>query len=122
MVVEAGMANKPGWKDVSSYSRGDREKGVPPSSFELAVGKLRLVVTRHIHYDPTDWVLRMEGIFETTLKGDRTAEFAKANCLMLARDYLRDATNAITLELETSLLVEVVPDDATPKAQPMKSK
>lgn len=117
MVVEAGMANTKGWKDVSSYSRGDREKGVLPSSFELQVGKLRLVVTRHIHYDPTDWVLRMEGLFETTLTGNRTAEFAKANCLMLARGYLRDATNAITLEMETGSASEFVWDGPTPKVR-----
>jgi len=111
------MANTKGWKDVSSYSRGDREKGIPPSSYELEVGNLKLVVTRHVHYDPTDWVLRMEGVFEKTLTGNITAGFAKANCLMLARRYLREAMDAVTLEMETGSASEFAWDGTTPKVR-----
>jgi hypothetical protein len=116
MVVEAGMANTKGWKDATSYSRGERDEKIAPRTYEMSVGKLRLVVTRHIHYDPTDWVLRMEGVFETTLRGDKTAEFAMHNCMMLARDYLRKALDEVTKELDAAIAKGVDNMLADPKA------
>lgn len=94
------MANTKDWRDVTSYSRGERERKVPPSSFELEVGKLKLVVTRHIHHDPTDWVMRMEGVFEAVLRGDKPAEFAQQSCLLLALNHLQTSMLAVTKALD----------------------
>jgi hypothetical protein len=112
------MANNKGWRDITSYSQGDTTR--TPRTFEMMAGRMRLVVTRHRDIEPTDWQMEMQGVFITTLRGDRTAAFAKANCLMLARGYLRDAMNAITLEMETGSASEFVWDGTTPKVRTEK--
>jgi hypothetical protein len=96
------MEKTTGWKDATSYSQGERAKNLPPRTYELKAGQTSLIVTRHVHHDKTDWVLRMEGFFETVLRGDKTAEFAMANCMMLARDYLRQTMNIVTKELNAA--------------------
>lgn len=47
---------RPGWKDVTSRSRGERD--TPPQETELVVdpGRLRIVVHHHIDYEPK-WLL-----------------------------------------------------------------
>ncbi len=94
------MANEKGWRDITSYSRNENKGETPPRTFEMMAGRMRLIVTRHIAIDETDWQMEMQGVFITTLHGDRTAEFAKENCLMLARDYLRTAIEVVTKELD----------------------
>lgn len=48
------------WKDVTSYGGGTGPK--VPTTWELISGHLRVVVTRHIHYDPEAWVLRCPAV------------------------------------------------------------
>jgi hypothetical protein len=43
------------WKDATNYSRGDTER--IPQTWEADLGGDRVVVTRHIHHAPTDWVV-----------------------------------------------------------------
>lgn len=42
------------WKDVSSYSRGQRGT-IEPAAWELEVGNLRIVLHRKHGSDPTQW-------------------------------------------------------------------
>jgi hypothetical protein len=46
------------FKDTSSYSQGTVKR--VPKTFEAYVGCIKLVVTRHIDYEPEDWVIRAE--------------------------------------------------------------
>lgn len=45
------------WKDVSSYSQGDKER--VPKSFNIAFQDppLRITVTRYLGYPPDTWVM-----------------------------------------------------------------
>ncbi len=45
------------WKDCTSWKKSDKDKSVA-RSWELYAGGERLVVTRHIHYEPDRWVYR----------------------------------------------------------------
>lgn len=44
------------WEDQSSYGRGERGV-VEPTAWALRAGRVRVVVHRHIHYDPDVWLL-----------------------------------------------------------------
>ena len=51
---------KPEWKDVTSYSRDDKER--IPTTFAISVGELRIVITcGHIYYRP-DWVMHCHAL------------------------------------------------------------
>lgn len=53
---------RPGWKDVSSRSKSEPHDS-PPKATEMEVdpgrgrGNLRIVVHRHIDYEPTRWLM-----------------------------------------------------------------
>jgi len=79
------------WKDISSYSQSDKDR--KPTTFERHVGKLRLVVTRHIHY-PNKWVIRSDGIFEHLIN-DCNTDQAKDT----ATDMLKKCLEAALKEL-----------------------
>lgn len=63
------------WKDISSFSQGQKDR--TPTTFEAKFGKLRLVVTRHIHHEPTDWLIRCDPFFAEVIHGDKSAGIAK---------------------------------------------
>lgn len=44
----------PTWRDASQRSRSDTAR--EPRTFEIHLGGLRLIVTRHINYKPDQWV------------------------------------------------------------------
>ncbi len=100
MVVEERMATTSAWKDVTSYSRSDKEH--VPQSYEFTAGTMVLVVTRHIRLNPGDWQMEMQGVFTKVLYGNHSAEFAQSNCLLLARAYLRKALDVVTEELDAA--------------------
>lgn len=81
------------WKDISSYSQGDREK--KPRTVRLDVAGLKIVITRHIHNAPDDWVLNCEPWFNGRKVGDGALEDAKETALYLVRDRLAEATAAL---------------------------
>jgi hypothetical protein len=43
------------WKDVTSYSRGERDK-VEPKAWECRVGTVRLCIHRYIGYSEDQWL------------------------------------------------------------------
>ncbi len=112
------MANIKGWKDITSYSQGDKDR--TPRTFEMAAGKMRLLVTRHRDLEPTEWKMEMQGCFGYTMRGNKTAEFAMHNCMMLARDFLRTALDEVTQGLDAAIAKGVDNMQADPKAQPPK--
>lgn len=70
------------WKDITSYSRGDRER--EPTSYRLALGRLHVTVTSgHIYYKGR-WVMHCAPFYDTyPLEGVDTLEDAKTRALAL---------------------------------------
>lgn len=87
------------WKDVSSYSQSEIRSERQVKSVELRIGKVRLVVTRHIHYNPTDWVASFGDIYNQIVVGTGTLEDAKTEALILANQHLNKMITEISKEL-----------------------
>lgn len=80
------------WKDVSSYSRGEAHV---PKTWKAQAGKLSLVVTRHIHYEPDDWLIECSGVIQPQLAG-KDLEDAKTLVVGLVRIELEKALRAVS--------------------------
>lgn len=74
------------WKDTSSFRQGDTQR--IPNTFRANVGKLRLTVHRHIHYDKNDWLLSCDAFCDCKVIGSGTAEEAKTTAEVLIKEYL----------------------------------
>ncbi|MEE9366754.1 MAG: hypothetical protein V3W44_08715 [Dehalococcoidales bacterium] len=69
------------WKDTSSYSQGDTER--IPKMWTLVLGSLRIIVHRHIHYDPDQWLLSCN-------------ELGFATCLLTEKDISKARNEALS--------------------------
>lgn len=47
------------WEDTTSYTQSDKER--IPRIWQLRIGKMRLVVHRHLHHDPDQWLMTVHG-------------------------------------------------------------
>lgn len=93
------MADKPKWKDVTIYAQDDYQR-VPrnqrvPRSWELRIPNVHLRVTRTVYLGPDTWRISMEGFFARPVEGDRSAEYAKSECLHRAKTALLQACQAL---------------------------
>lgn len=83
------------WKDISTYSKKDRDK--LPKTWELKLEELnyRVIVTRHIYYKDT-WLLNCRdiGIEHFDLKTDDIDE-AKNKALKIIENHLNDLVKKI---------------------------
>ena len=82
------------WKDISSFSQGDKVR--TPRTFEMRAGKLKICVTRHFHYAPTDWVLICDPWFSQTVISEGSAEEAQDAALVAVRHNLAEAMKLLT--------------------------
>ncbi len=71
------------WKDISSYSR--EEKRTEPKTFEANVYELRLIITRHIHYEPELWLFTCEPFFDLAKLQSTKIDEAQAEAVHLLR-------------------------------------
>ena len=74
------------WVDVSSYSRDDVIR--VPKSFECNIqGTLRIVVTRHRHFDDDAWVMTAHnvGLSEPRALKSKDLKEAQGEALALVR-------------------------------------
>jgi len=78
------------WNDISSYSKNDQDS--TPKTWESRFGGLNVVVTRHRHCAPDEWVLTCVPWFNTYgfAKG-QPADEAKAIAARLVREKLEQA-------------------------------
>lgn len=60
------------WKDVSTRSSNGEVK-----TLNAMIGKIKLTVTRHIHYEPTDWVVSFGEIISQRKLSNGTLDEAK---------------------------------------------
>jgi hypothetical protein len=83
------------WRDVSSYSQGQKER--LPRTFSLALPSFSVVVTRHLHYPPDVWVLRCPELgMDTHPLESSSLELAQFEAMKLVREKL--AANLKALE------------------------
>lgn len=82
------------WKNISSYSQGDKVR--LPKTFELRCAGLRLVVTRRIHCAADAWFLDCEPFAYYIKIGNGTAEEAQAAAVEYVRKSLEKAIAAMT--------------------------
>lgn len=78
--------SKPDWVDATSYGRGDTERVPRTWRLQLPSGAA-LVLTRHIYYESTDWVVMLNP-HETTITDDVSAVRAKEVALEWAEKIL----------------------------------
>ena len=77
------------WKDISSFSQGDKVR--TPNAFELNADGFRLRVHRHMHHAPGEWLLTCEPWFKCHCIGSGTAETACADAVGVVLGRLADA-------------------------------
>lgn len=83
------------WKDTTSWKQSDTaEDRKTPRTWEAWAGDWCLVVTRHIHCAPSEWMLRV-GPFDRVLRGNATADEAKLACEQWARTKFQKALAAL---------------------------
>lgn len=76
------------WKDISSFSSGEKDR--TPKTWSCITGSsLRLVVTRHIDA-PGRWVVRCEPYFNFKTLDSLDVEDAKVEAVKLVLMYLKD--------------------------------
>lgn len=76
------------WRDITSYSRGENPK--IPRTYDLELGALRIVVTRHFHYPPDVWTFycREIGFTESVELKSRDITEAQKEALYRAQSRL----------------------------------
>lgn len=79
---------KPLWKDITSYSQGEKER--VPTTYEAVAGTLRIVITNGHIYHKGEWVahIRPFGIDTKPLKA-KTLDDAKAEAIRTAGATIR---------------------------------
>jgi len=76
------------WQNTTSRSKGSDRSEI--RSVELSVGLGRLVVTRHIHYEPDQWTAVFDGVFSRVVVSNGTVEDAKQKAIILANKKLSE--------------------------------
>lgn len=77
------------WKDETSYRQGDTDR--TPKTWVLGVAGLRIVVSRHIHFAPDEWVLTCEPWFNKKVISNGTEGEAKEAALSAVRNCVATA-------------------------------
>jgi hypothetical protein len=81
------------WKDISSFSQSDKVR--EPKTFMAKVGRLSIVVTRHIHHPPDVWVLTCEPWLSQFVIGTGTADEAMELAVITVREKLAETIDAL---------------------------
>ena len=82
---------KPEWKDVTSYSRDDKER--KPTGFQIGVGDLQIIITcAHIYHSP-NWVVHCYALqIDTKRLQATTREEAQAEAINIVKEKLAKLT------------------------------
>lgn len=84
------------WRDISSYSRDDKER--IPCSFDINLGGVRLVVTRKLHMQ--GWYADAPPLFSTLKLHSEDIEGAKNEALTVLAGLLKGAFESATAALK----------------------
>ena len=83
------------WKNTSSYSRNDKDR--TPHTWSLEpISTLRIIVTRHVHFQPIDWVLQCEAVrLDNYLLRSKEIEDAKREAVAIVKDRVDHMVQAV---------------------------
>lgn len=82
------------WTDETSYQKGEKDR--TPRTWTIRAGKLRITVTRHIHFPKDAWVLRCEPFCDAHELAAKDIDSAKSEALAYIRLELDEARGSIT--------------------------
>jgi hypothetical protein len=88
------------WKDITNYSRDDKER--IPRTYELEIKDVRLRVTRKLLGDPGIWygvIISGTGELRDKPLGSRSIDHAKAELLNDFLEWLEDMADEVKKEL-----------------------
>lgn len=103
----------PHWKDISSFSRGEKDR--TPTTWEFNVASHRLRVHRHIH-SPGKWLLSGQPFFDQFELDSSEAEAAKAEAINRWRTELAEKLEAFEqLDADFEFDYTTDPDEMTPE-------
>jgi len=89
------MPDQVRWRDVTSWSRSDTDRSCP-RTWEIKVGFLTVVVTRHIDLGPNEWMIRFSPpILSAHVSVHREVEDSKTEALVIAGKVLSKALQAV---------------------------
>lgn len=81
--------SKAEWKDISSYSRYDKDR--TPHTWELRIGTVKLCVTRHVDCNPDEWMVQCsQTTFNMRVLKAKDTEDAKTEALALLHREIRE--------------------------------
>lgn len=78
------------WKDISRYGQNEKLFERKVKTVTCKIGNKALIVSRHIHFDPNQWVATFDGFFHQVVIGNQDLETAKIDALALAITHVSD--------------------------------
>ena len=86
------MTAIPQWEDASSWSQKDTaETKAVPRTWKLRFPHITITVTRHVHYEPTDWLVSVNPpLFATHLAPSTDVEQVKHWAVLQLKNRLRE--------------------------------
>ena len=83
------------WKDISSWSRTEKDRS-EPKSWEAQIGMFRLIVHRYIHYPPDAWLASCRAdVFQKLELKSKDIDEAKREAVEKLKVICADALKAI---------------------------
>ena len=87
------------WHDITSWGRDDSEEiRKTPRTYSARIGEFRLTVSRHIHLDPSDWMISCYPLFDSISVAD-----AKPDSVLNAEQAQRLAFDLVGEKLRTAI-------------------
>lgn len=91
------MNETPAWKDITTFSRGDKER--TPRTYEIILGAVVLTVTRWIHGDPGRWYLDCSLLVGRRELQSIDIEGAKREAMLLLKALLQTSLSEVESQL-----------------------
>lgn len=81
------------WQDITSFSRGDKDR--TPKTWTAKFGAFKITLTRHIHYSPDQWVASSPGVFHIRPMESKDLHEAASQAQGSLKAALEDALSAM---------------------------
>lgn len=90
------------WKNITSYIQGEDSRMTPPRTFEIRVGRMRVILTRHRDFGQ-EWTIRSPdlGIPSNLGLGTNNEAKAKALCITEAMTACKNNIDELNAMLHT---------------------
>lgn len=75
------------WQDKTGWSQKDSEETKrTPRTWRATVGPFKLTVTRHVHYEPDQWIMTCKPLFEHVIADSKEIEEAKKQAVLMVQE------------------------------------